>query len=232
MYNNIGGKIKGLAKFICWLGIIASVGGGVTMFIVAGNMYSYYQTPYILGGIGIIIMGSIFAWLGSLLVYGFGELIVRAESIDRKIGAVAKESVRPTKAAAPKSAQPAAKPAAKPVPQPAAKPTVTPAVKPAAKPAATPAAKPDQPPKAAPEPVPTAAAQKEFKPLNIVEFLAAIGQTDSMVDIWNLWRGYKVDSSYYEVQDYIRKNKDQEQLHGKLENIEEIKSTIAEMLGR
>ena len=50
MFSNIGGKIKGLAKFFCWLGIIASVIAGVGMMILGdqgGTMVrsadSYYS---------------------------------------------------------------------------------------------------------------------------------------------------------------------------------------------
>ena len=65
MFDNIGGKIKGLASFLTWIGIIASVITGI-IFIAddAGGM-----------GFLLIILGPLASWLSSLLLYGFGELI-------------------------------------------------------------------------------------------------------------------------------------------------------------
>ena len=104
--------------------------------------------------------------------------------------------------------------------------------KPAPQPVEKAEAKPEAKPEAASEPVPAASGKKESRPLDVDGFLTEIGQTDSMVDIWNIWRKYDVGSEYSEVQDYIRQNKDREQLHGKPENMEDIRKAIAEMLGR
>jgi len=85
MFNNIGEKIKTWAVVECWLAIIASIIIGI--FLIAQGMPSSEEIAYgrvvetpantflIFCGIGVAIFGSFFAWLSSLLVYGFGELI-------------------------------------------------------------------------------------------------------------------------------------------------------------
>lgn len=64
MFDNIGGKIKALAMGITILGITASVIWGLTI-LLEGDF------------VGLVIMlgGSLAAWIGSFLIYGFGELI-------------------------------------------------------------------------------------------------------------------------------------------------------------
>lgn len=74
MFDNIGEKIKTLAKVVFWVGIACSVACGV---IAAIGM----------GGIGIAlfflisILGSFACWVGSLLFYGFGEIITNSAII-------------------------------------------------------------------------------------------------------------------------------------------------------
>lgn len=70
MFDNIGGKIKGLASILTWIGIVASVIIGI-IFIADGDG----------GGILIMILGSLTSWLSSLLLYGFGELIENTSTI-------------------------------------------------------------------------------------------------------------------------------------------------------
>ena len=96
MFSDIGEKIKGMAKFFCWLGIIGCIIGGIIMISQGSEMnrYAYhYGTPgqgLITGGILMIIVGPLLSWLSSLTLYGFGELISRAVSIDEKLDADAK----------------------------------------------------------------------------------------------------------------------------------------------
>ena len=78
MFNNIGEKIKGLAKFVCWMGIFSSV---VTSFSMMANK-STQGGPII--GIIVLIVGCLLSWVGSFFTYGFGELISRAASINVK----------------------------------------------------------------------------------------------------------------------------------------------------
>ena len=83
MFKNIGGKIKGLAKFFCWLGIVVSVIIGVTMIvgaIMGGPKPSYGRftttnSAMIVAGVLVIVFGSLLSWVGSFALYGFGELV-------------------------------------------------------------------------------------------------------------------------------------------------------------
>jgi Na+-transporting methylmalonyl-CoA/oxaloacetate decarboxylase gamma subunit len=77
MYNNIGAKIKVLAKVIAWVGIICSVITGIGL-IIDGN----YLTVI---GICVILVGTLFFWISSWFMYGFGELIAKAAEIAKNI---------------------------------------------------------------------------------------------------------------------------------------------------
>ena len=101
MFNNIGAKIKGLAKVLTWLGIIVSVIAGFTVIFsgnllsgVLGSLNSYggynsygYNAPrgvsggMVAAGIAVMVFGSLFAWIGSFLLYGFGHLIENSDKI-------------------------------------------------------------------------------------------------------------------------------------------------------
>ena len=75
MWDNIGGKIKGLAKIIALLGIISSIIGGIVFFNIDGS------GMYVGIGFATIFLGSLFSWIASWFMYGFGELIENSESI-------------------------------------------------------------------------------------------------------------------------------------------------------
>lgn len=73
MFNRIGEKLKGLATILCIIGIIISI-------IVGGTMAS---NEYLVGkGVLIMIVGSLFSWVSSFFIYGFGELIEKVSSIE------------------------------------------------------------------------------------------------------------------------------------------------------
>lgn len=70
MFNNIGKKIKTLAKIICWVGIILSIFLGFLIAISFKN---------ILTGILFLmfyaVFGSLLSWVGSFSLFAFGELV-------------------------------------------------------------------------------------------------------------------------------------------------------------
>ena len=77
IFDNIGGKIKTLAKVLCWIGIIASIIGAIALW-AQNDQYDYYtRTTTNTVGIGFIVLlsGCVVSWVGSLFMYGFGELI-------------------------------------------------------------------------------------------------------------------------------------------------------------
>lgn len=73
MFNNMGRKIKVLAKILCWIGIIASA--------VFGFLFGTKddETLSLIIGIAIIIFGTLFSWIGSFLLYGFGQLVENSD---------------------------------------------------------------------------------------------------------------------------------------------------------
>ena len=80
MFDDIGGKIQGLAKVICWIGIIASVITGIAMITSATNRY-YTNQGLLWTGIAVMILGSLLSWVGSFTLYGFGELVENSSVI-------------------------------------------------------------------------------------------------------------------------------------------------------
>lgn len=72
MYNNIGEKIKGLAVFVFVLGAIVSFGFALS------NIDETDGFSLLLG-----FLGAFLAWLSSLGLYGFGEIIEKLTDIER-----------------------------------------------------------------------------------------------------------------------------------------------------
>jgi len=88
MWDNIGEKIKLLAKVIAWVGIISSVIGGISLISQGfdinqssrsgrgGELFIYLGTASLIGG-------SIISWISSFFMYGFGELIEKTSIIEK-----------------------------------------------------------------------------------------------------------------------------------------------------
>lgn len=68
MFNSIGRKIKSLAKVLFWFATILSI---VLGFVGAGPV----------GAIVFGILGGIFAWFGTFLFYGVGQLIENTDKM-------------------------------------------------------------------------------------------------------------------------------------------------------
>ena len=66
MFKNIGGKVKMVARVICWVGIAASVIGGIALMSIG-------HSANIAVGLVTIIVGSLLSWIGSLTTYAVGE---------------------------------------------------------------------------------------------------------------------------------------------------------------
>ncbi len=95
MFVDIGGKLKTLAKVIVWLGIIGAVIGGIVLIAKGSELRSGYETPFIIGGIALMIVGPLLSWIGSLFIYGFGELVERTCMIDARIRSGAAPTAAP-----------------------------------------------------------------------------------------------------------------------------------------
>ncbi|MBR6806863.1 MAG: SHOCT domain-containing protein [Clostridia bacterium] len=84
MYNNIGGKIKGLAVFLAWVGIILSILSGIGILSTTSKV-GYYSDSDLISGAGslvgliTIVVGCLLSWVGSLVLYGFGQLVENSD---------------------------------------------------------------------------------------------------------------------------------------------------------
>lgn len=74
MYTNVGKKIKRLARVVAVIGIVISVISGISM------IYTSFLSALIIAAIG-----SLFSWLSTLVLYGFGELIENVSDVKRAI---------------------------------------------------------------------------------------------------------------------------------------------------
>ncbi len=92
MYQNIGGKIKGLAKglFIAEA-ILSTLGVFTGTIIVIVNSVIYETNPgliiaYVLLGLlvgfALAVAAVLLAWLSTWVLYGFGELIDKVGTIE------------------------------------------------------------------------------------------------------------------------------------------------------
>jgi hypothetical protein len=74
MYDNIASKIKALAQISFAIVAIASIVLGIALL---NGTYGW--------SLVIVVVGPLMAWISSLFLYGFGELIERTASIDAKL---------------------------------------------------------------------------------------------------------------------------------------------------
>ncbi len=102
MYENVGEKIKSLAITIAVIEFLLTAIPGIILMATDESM--------ILTGLIVIIVGFIVAWLSSLLLYGFGELIELTASNERNTRSILnllkqKELSTPASANAPQGAK-------------------------------------------------------------------------------------------------------------------------------
>lgn len=81
MFDNVGGKIKTVAKVVIWVGISASVISGFILML---------QEDTGIIGLFIMMIGSLISWISSLMTYGFGQLV---ENSDILVAQSRRESV-------------------------------------------------------------------------------------------------------------------------------------------
>ena len=80
LYENIGGKIKNWAKWIFVIEVIGAVITGLVLFFTDEDLILY--------GLLTLVCGPIVAYIGSGILYAFGELVEKTadnENITRKI---------------------------------------------------------------------------------------------------------------------------------------------------
>lgn len=78
MFSNIGRKIKILAMVLCGIGVFISIVYGVYLIV------SYFTderlgSPVLIAGLIILVIGSLLSWVGSFVLYGFGQLVENSD---------------------------------------------------------------------------------------------------------------------------------------------------------
>lgn len=76
MFDNIGNKIKTLAKATCWLGIIGS--------IILALYYLIQEDAPVFIAVLIAVFGSLASWGGSWVEYGFGQLVENSDELVKR----------------------------------------------------------------------------------------------------------------------------------------------------
>ena len=75
MYDNIGKKIKGLAK---WIFIVEAVSAVISAIALMAE-----DDDFIWIGLLLIVVGPLVAWVSSWMLYAFGELVDKTCDIER-----------------------------------------------------------------------------------------------------------------------------------------------------
>lgn len=76
MFDNIGEKIKTLAKICCWAGIALSIICGLVLIFLS---FEGSSIPLFLSGILVSVLGSLASYAGLFVLYGFGELVENSD---------------------------------------------------------------------------------------------------------------------------------------------------------
>ena len=74
MFENVGGKLQVLAKINMVIGIIASIVGGIVVWVESWELGFLY---FLL----IAVFGSLGAYISSLFLYAFGELVSNSSTL-------------------------------------------------------------------------------------------------------------------------------------------------------
>lgn len=103
MFNNVGSKIKTLAKVFTWIGIISSCLGGLGIIIMSLLNINYMGGAAALGiflGLIIAAFGWLLSWLCNLKLYGFGQIVENSDIIARNTEIMARGTYYGTPGAA------------------------------------------------------------------------------------------------------------------------------------
>ncbi len=87
MFENVGKRIKEIAKLLFAIGVVLSVLLFIVMLILAIPNFDYGDEAlgvvFLLIGIFSIIIGPVISWLSVLLLYAFGELVQKTCNLEK-----------------------------------------------------------------------------------------------------------------------------------------------------
>lgn len=88
MFNNIGRKIQKLAKAFWWIGIVFWAIKGIDLIgslsmthELTGSYVTASSAAGVLVSIVSIVVGVLVSWIGSLVLYAFGQLVEDTHAI-------------------------------------------------------------------------------------------------------------------------------------------------------
>ena len=91
-FDNIGGKIKNLAKWSCWITILLIwVAAPIAFIVLVSDDWTAELCWIPLVG---AIIAPIFVWIGSWVMYAFGEFVEDIHAMRNKEGATTEEKVK------------------------------------------------------------------------------------------------------------------------------------------
>lgn len=80
MFDNIGRKIKTLAKVLCWIEIISSIIVAIIMIYTSNTAFSYRESDSLAAvslrasGVIMLFVGPLISWISSFVLYALGEI--------------------------------------------------------------------------------------------------------------------------------------------------------------
>ena len=91
-FDNIGGKIKNLAKLSCWITILLIWIAAPISFIALVSDDWTAELCWI--PLVFAVIGPVFVWIGSWTMYAFGEFVEDIHAIRNKEGTTAEEKAK------------------------------------------------------------------------------------------------------------------------------------------
>ena len=82
IFDNIGGKIKAVAKVFFWIGTVISILFAVSFFLGYAQLKDYSSsaaTGELITGILVLVLGPLATWLSVIMMYGFGQLVENSD---------------------------------------------------------------------------------------------------------------------------------------------------------
>ncbi len=73
MFDNIGKKIKTYTEVITCIGIFTSIISGLVIWVKSGTFEAFFL------GLAVAATGSLFYWIASFFLYGFGQLVENSD---------------------------------------------------------------------------------------------------------------------------------------------------------
>ena len=102
MFRSTGKRLMTLSKIICGLGMACSVLAGIALIagLVSISAFGLNSSTALKGtggivlGVAVIAVGCFLSWVGSLILYGFGELIHKTKENNFLLQRIAEHTKR------------------------------------------------------------------------------------------------------------------------------------------